>query len=674
MMRQADADVAIGGLDRRAAEADSGGEQSSPVRAAAPAAPAPAPAATRRYVAFLSYSHRNKAETEWLHKALERYHIPRKLVGKETPKGKVPARLIPVFRDRDELSASADLGNELRGALEASEHLIVIASPNSARSTYVQEEIRYFKSLHGEQRVFALIVGGEPYASAMPGREEEEAFPLSLRYKLDSDGQLTDTPAEPIAADLRPGKDGKRLALLKLVAGITGLRLDDLVQREAQRRARRMTVIASLAGAVSVLTSGLAIYANQQRIVAVEQRAIAERETASARAATDYLIGTFELTDPATENPRTVSLVTILARGAERARTELKNQPEIEARLVTAVGRAYNNLGLLTEAEIALARAMPAIKRAGPEGAPAMLTLASTYFKKGELERAIKILGDADKLLGAENRPAYRAQLAATRGIIAYANSDPKQALIYYDQALQQLEADPATDPRQRANILDNRGLVLNDLGRFDEAEASLQEANGLFRRYRGERHLQTGRNLFNLALVAYTAGKNDVAEQRVRQSISILDRMLDQTNPIRADALSLLGSIYVSQGNYARAEQALTQAVTAYQGVYKGPHYNIGIAEFYLSQVASEQNRLDTALSHLQQAQSNYEASYGKVHANIGEVHVVRAGLLARMNRPDEARRECATGIAMLNQTMGPDNSFTRDLAQQCAKVGNKG
>ena len=71
-----------------------------------------------RYVAFLSYSHRNKAETEWLHKALERYHIPKKLVGKETAKGKVPARLIPVFRDRDELSASADLGNELRGALD----------------------------------------------------------------------------------------------------------------------------------------------------------------------------------------------------------------------------------------------------------------------------------------------------------------------------------------------------------------------------------------------------------------------------------------------------------------------------------------------------------------------------------------------------------------------------
>jgi tetratricopeptide (TPR) repeat protein len=679
MMRQSDADIAPGGRDRGAAEAETAGEQPSPAPAAAPAAPAAqsaAPAATRRYIAFLSYSHRNKAETEWLHKALERYHIPRKLVGRETPKGKVPPRLIPVFRDRDELSASADLGNELRAALASSEHLIVIASPASARSTYVQEEIRFFKSLHGEHRVFALIVGGEPYASAMPGREEEEAFPVSLRYKLDADGQLTDTPAEPIAADLRPGKDGKRLALLKLVAGITGLRLDDLVQREAQRRARRMTIIASLAGTVSVLTSGLAIYANQQRIVAVEQRAIAERETAAARAATDYLIGTFELTDPATENPRTVSLVTILARGAERARTELRNQPEIEARLVTAVGRAYNNLGLLDEAQTALARAMPAIKRAGPDGAPALVALAVNYLRRGNPDRALSVLSGAERMLGPEptEHSVVRAQIELQRGSIAYIRGDPEAALKQYDKALAFLAAADAPDPRLRATVLEGQGRAFNDLGRYDEAEAVLKEANQLNRTYRGELHLATGYNNYLLALVAYSAGRNDLAEQRIADSLRILARMLDSTNPLRADALSLQGSILQAQGKLAQADKALADSIAAYRAVYKGPHYNIGISEFYRAQVAVERNDLDSALAHFDEAQRNYEASYGKVHANIGEVMVNRATLMARKGQGQQARAECAAGIAMLNQTMGPDNSFTRDLAQSCAKLVTAG
>ena len=628
-----------------------------------------------RYVAFLSYSHRNKAETEWLHKALERYHVPKKLVGKETPKGKVPARLIPVFRDRDELSASADLGNELRGALERSEHLIVIASPASARSTYVQEEIRYFKSLHGEQRVFALIVGGEPYASGMPGREEEEAFPVSLRFKLDSEGQVSDVPAEPIAADIRPGKDGKRLALMKLIAGITGLRLDDLVQREAQRRARRLTYIASGASMGMLLTTGLAIYANQQRIVAVEQRKIAERETAAARAATDYLIGTFELTDPATENPRTVSLVTILERGAERARTELKNQPEIEARLVTAVGRAYNNLGLLEDAEVALARALPAIKRAGPDGAPALVALANTHVKKGEFEKAVKVLDGADSLLGPDltQNLTQRAELMLAKGNISYSDGNAEAALASYDRALSFINADPGANPRTRAKILEQRGKSLMDLGRYDEAELALEESNQLYRRFDGEQHFSTGLSHYNLALLAYNAGKNDVAQGHIQKSLKIVSRVLDKTNPIRADVLSLQGSIYIAQGRLDRADRALADSVSAYRAVYKGPHYNIGFSEFFRAQVATERGQIDAALAHLDAAQLNYEASYGKVHANIGEVLVTRADLLSRKGRLVEAVSECSRGIAMLNQTMGADSSFTKGLKETCDSIERK-
>ena len=622
-----------------------------------------------RYVAFLSYSHRNRAETEWLHRALERYHIPKKLVGKETAKGPVPARLIPIFRDRDELSASADLGNELRAALANSDHLVVVASPASAKSVYVQEEIRAFKEMHGEARVFALIVDGEPYASTMPGREEEESFPASLRFRVGPDGALTDTPAEPIAADIRPNKDGKRLALLKLVAGITGLRLDDLVQREAQRRARRLTWITSGASMGMLLTTGLAVYANQQRIFADKQRFIAERETAAARAATDYLIGIFELSDPATENPRTVSVVTILSRGAERARTELKNQPEIEARLVTAVGRAYTNLGLLEESEIALTRSMPAIRRAGPDGAPALVALAINHVRKGEPGQALASLANAEGMLGQDpaRHLTLRAQLAAQRGNISFVNGDPEQALAHYDRARAYLKADTGADPRELASVLDGRGRVLNDLGRYDEAETTLQEANRLLRMYRGEQHLATGRNLYGLALVAYSDGRNDVAQQRIQESLAILGRVLDKTNPLRADALSLQGSIYQAQGDLVRADRALADAVAAYQQAFRGGHYNIGIAEFYRAQVALQQGRPDAALKHLAAAQRNYEASYGKVHPNIGEVMITRAGILGKSGRMAEARRECSGGMTMLIDTIGPDHSFTKGLQKEC-------
>ena len=86
------------------------------------------------YRAFLSYSHSDKDVAKRLHREVESYRIPPKLVGKLTSVGKVPRRLRPIFRDREELPASGDLSAELSAALRQSMFLVIICSPASARS------------------------------------------------------------------------------------------------------------------------------------------------------------------------------------------------------------------------------------------------------------------------------------------------------------------------------------------------------------------------------------------------------------------------------------------------------------------------------------------------------------------------------------------------------------
>ncbi len=234
------------------------------------------PAGRPGYHAFISYSHADRGCARWLHRALEGYRLPSRLVGRETGLGPVPATLSPIFKDREDLGAAADLSAELQSALAASRFLVVIASPSSARSRWVNEEIRSFKQTHGDDRVLVLVTEGEPGASRLPGRERQECFADALRFHVDASGEITDVPAEPIAADLRPEGDGKRLALLKLVAGMTGLRLDDLVQRESQRRQRRLAWVATAATIGMLAMGGLALMAMQARDEAQRQRAQAE--------------------------------------------------------------------------------------------------------------------------------------------------------------------------------------------------------------------------------------------------------------------------------------------------------------------------------------------------------------------------------------------------------------
>ena len=202
-----------------------------------------------KYKAFISYSHSDKKWGDWLHKALETYRVPRAVIGQPSRDGKVPQKLFPIFRDREELPTSDDLGGMLKNALEQSAYLVVICSPNAAGSLWVNEEILAFKRMGKENRILALLVDGEPNA-ADQGREDIECFPKALKFQIGEDGELTNQRTEPIAADARPGKDGKENAKLKLLAGLLGVKFDDLRQREKRRKRQQKIGLAAAATAI----------------------------------------------------------------------------------------------------------------------------------------------------------------------------------------------------------------------------------------------------------------------------------------------------------------------------------------------------------------------------------------------------------------------------------------
>lgn len=235
------------------------------------------PAPQHRYMAFLSYSHDDEETASWLHEELEEFHVPPRLVGKLTDHGPIPKQLAPIFRDRHELAAASDLGEEIEEAIAGSRFLIVLCSTSAAKSRWIDEEIACFKRLHREDRILAAIIDGEPFASDDPGHEAEECFPASLRVHFDRRGRPTAQRAEPIAADLRDGGDGRKMGLLKIAAGMMGVGLDDLAQREASRRRRWLTMVTAASVAGMLLTSGLAYTAIDARDEARDQRREAEK-------------------------------------------------------------------------------------------------------------------------------------------------------------------------------------------------------------------------------------------------------------------------------------------------------------------------------------------------------------------------------------------------------------
>jgi len=244
-----------------------------------------------KYWAFISYSHQDKSWGDWLHKALETYRVPKRLVGRASRDGAVPKRLFPIFRDREELPTSADLGENINQALTQSPYLIVICSPKSAVSRWVNEEVKAFKAMGREDRILCLIVDGEPNASDKPNSGLLECFPEAVRYRVDSNRHITAERTEPIAADAREGKDGKVNVKLKLLAGLLGVSFDELRQRDKQRQFwRRVQLAATAATLICATASGWFWLDRQARVEKYAEQGRQQFVSGNPRRALVYLV------------------------------------------------------------------------------------------------------------------------------------------------------------------------------------------------------------------------------------------------------------------------------------------------------------------------------------------------------------------------------------------------
>lgn len=213
------------------------------------------------FKAFISYNHRDSEWAEWLENELEAFRVPVDLIGAWAPHGPVPASVSPVFRDRTSMAAGSHLDDGLRETLDSSAALIVICSPNSAKSEYVHEEVMHFKRSGKGDRIFPIIVDGEPFDKS------KECFVEALKYEIDRDtGELTNKESAPIAADARKQGEGRDEAVVKLVAGVLGVEVGELREKHnrklelekavAEKRARR-AIIASMVAVVLTIIAGI---------------------------------------------------------------------------------------------------------------------------------------------------------------------------------------------------------------------------------------------------------------------------------------------------------------------------------------------------------------------------------------------------------------------------------
>jgi tetratricopeptide (TPR) repeat protein len=498
-------------------------------------------AAVRNW-ALLSYTHRDRRVAERLHRALETYRIPPRLVGRSGPSGPVPARLSPIFRDRDELAASQQLGVAVEAALAASGAMIVLCSRASAHSRWVDAEVGAFERNHPARPLLCVLVDGEPQASGDPATAGDECLPPTLRSRFGGAVGVADTA--PVAVDLRPQGDGWRLGVQKLVASLAGLPLDQLVQRDAHRRHRRMAWLSAALAALAATLGPLAVFALKARDDARVQRAQAE-------GLVEFMLGDLR------EKLEPVGRLDVLDSVGLRALRYYDSQDlkSLDADAIGRRARALHLVGEISDNRGDLANAGKAFAQAA----------AST----GELLR--RTPDNPQRLYEHAQSVFWVSQLQRERGELATAEHGQREYAAIVARLIA-LEPDKLEWRKESSYTDSNVGTLLLDQGRAREAiamfESSLRKVRAIVARQPdAANQIDYTQTLSWLSSARLAAGEVAAARRDREAEIVVYRQMLraDGNNHLVEErllyALRFLAELHLADGDVAAAGHDLDEA-----------------------------------------------------------------------------------------------------------------
>jgi len=179
-----------------------------------------------KYHAVVTYVPEEFIWCDWLHGQLNNTDVPPDLAGARTRHGFTRPAQVSVFPDPRN---PAHLARQAT-ALPPCRYLVVVCSPDSAKSPALDEQIRLFKRTEGEDRIIVLVVDGDPeHHDAMAAQKNSDWLPTWLRYRLGEDGNFRPGEAsEPLIIDARAERMPLAEARAQILAALLDLPRADL--------------------------------------------------------------------------------------------------------------------------------------------------------------------------------------------------------------------------------------------------------------------------------------------------------------------------------------------------------------------------------------------------------------------------------------------------------------
>jgi eukaryotic-like serine/threonine-protein kinase len=406
-------------------------------------------------------------------------------------------------------------------------------------------------------------------------------------------------------------------------------------------RRNRTGVIAATVAIVALLTGGAG--ATIGFVQARHEQRRAQEAAATAEQVTEFLTGLFRVSNPGEARGNTITAREVLDRGAEQIRSDLSDQPLVEARLMRVMGDVYRNLGLYDAAAPLLERAVTRGASAGvddEELATALQRLAIVYRHQGRLAEAEATLrrsfemsqsGGTDR--GVQFASALRSlsNVYQLRGLYGEAESLLREALDIQERLL------GPDDPELGITLSNLGGMYLRQRSP-SRAEPYLREALRITERTHGSEHIHVAEELSNLGAMHYMLERYAESDSAYRRALAIAERVLDPSHPLLGGILHNLAEVQWVRGEYAEAEAGLERALAIGEETLGRDHVAVAASLRVLANVHRDQGRYHEAEPRYARALAIYDRAMDRPDAAVRELLQDYARLLHVMARSGEA------------------------------------
>jgi len=430
------------------------------------------------------------------------------------------------------------------------------------------------------------------------GRELETILHKSLKKAA---GERYGSVAE-MADDLRRYLDDKPIAA----------RPDTVRYRAAKFVRRHRRGLAAVGGVVAALVAIVAFYTMQVTTERDRARLQAQKASRVSELLTSVLLSADPYRDPDTpaDGVATPSARALLDTLAARINNELSDQPEVQAEMLTVIGRTYERLGFID-------KALPLLERA--------LAIGRQSFRLPD---------------------ARVAQTLNDLGVLQRRLGNSAAAVPLLTEGLSMRRALAGGDDKNVAVTLSEYGRVLRDLGRLAEAERATRDALAMRIRIFGDEHRETATNKSDLGLLLMDRGEIAEAERLFRENVATTERLLGAEHPNTVASKNFVGNVLAVKGDFAAAAQLQREVLIVRQRIFGSASPESAFAVTSLATTLEMQGRY-------QEAESLLSGAYDVVTAALGPENPRVVTIAIDLSRVRIARGQADGVVEMMRRAL---------------------